>query len=104
MVGEFARTRASENCECDCGAGAPVGACVAGWICPRAGGKIGGRIAPRIVPANLKHIFFSDDGSTAVEVSLKMALQYWRNVGQPEKSEIVALQQDITEIRPARCP
>jgi adenosylmethionine-8-amino-7-oxononanoate aminotransferase len=46
----------------------------------------------RVVPAELKHVFFSDDGSTAVEVALKMALQYWRNVGQPEKSEIVALE------------
>nr|HEV7954649.1 adenosylmethionine--8-amino-7-oxononanoate transaminase [Candidatus Acidoferrales bacterium] len=46
----------------------------------------------RVVPAELKHVFFSDDGSTAVEVALKMALQYWRNVGRPEKSEIVALE------------
>jgi adenosylmethionine---8-amino-7-oxononanoate aminotransferase len=45
-----------------------------------------------VVPSELKHIFFSDDGSTAVEVALKMAIQYWRNVGQPNKSEIVALQ------------
>ena len=43
----------------------------------------------RVVPAELKHMFFSDDGSTAVEVALKMAVQYWRNVGRPEKSEIV---------------
>ena len=46
----------------------------------------------RVVPPELKHIFFSDDGSTAVEVAMKMAIQYWRNVGQPEKSEIVALE------------
>lgn len=46
----------------------------------------------RVVPAALKHIFFSDDGSTAVEVALKMALQYWRNIGRGEKSEIVALE------------
>jgi adenosylmethionine-8-amino-7-oxononanoate aminotransferase len=46
----------------------------------------------RVVPAELKHVFFSDDGSTAVEVALKMAVQYWRNVGHAEKSEIVALQ------------
>jgi adenosylmethionine---8-amino-7-oxononanoate aminotransferase len=46
----------------------------------------------RVVPTDLKHVFFSDDGSTAVEVALKMAVQYWRNVGRPEKSEIVALE------------
>jgi adenosylmethionine---8-amino-7-oxononanoate aminotransferase len=43
------------------------------------------------VPQPLTHLFFSDDGSTAVEVALKMAVQYFRNLGQPEKCEIVAL-------------
>ena len=46
----------------------------------------------KILPASLEHIFFSDDGSTAVEVALKMAVQYWRNVGRPEKRSIVALE------------
>ena len=46
----------------------------------------------RVVPAPLKHIFFSDDGSTAVEVALKMAVQYWGNIGRPEKRGIVALE------------
>lgn len=46
----------------------------------------------KILPPNLEHIFFSDDGSTAVEVALKMAVQYWRNVGRPEKRSIVALE------------
>jgi adenosylmethionine---8-amino-7-oxononanoate aminotransferase len=46
----------------------------------------------RVLPPPLEHIFFSDDGSTAVEVALKMALQYWRNVGRPEKKRIVALE------------
>ncbi len=49
-------------------------------------------IAERVCPAALEHIFFSDDGSTAVEVALKMAVQYWQNVGQPEKKSIVALE------------
>src|ERR1700719_1540420 len=30
-----------------------------------------------VLPDPLRHIFFSDDGSTAVEVALKMALQFW---------------------------
>ena len=46
----------------------------------------------KIVPAPLRHIFFSDDGSTAVEVALKMAVQYWSNCGRPEKRRIVALE------------
>jgi len=45
----------------------------------------------KILPADLSHIFFSDDGSTAVEVALKMALQYWQNIGRPSKKAIVAL-------------
>jgi adenosylmethionine-8-amino-7-oxononanoate aminotransferase len=46
----------------------------------------------KIVPAPLRHIFFSDDGSTAVEVALKLAVQYWSNLGRPEKHRIVALE------------
>ncbi|MDO9382313.1 MAG: adenosylmethionine--8-amino-7-oxononanoate transaminase [Hyphomicrobiaceae bacterium] len=44
-----------------------------------------------IAPPGLSHVFFSDSGSTAVEVALKMALGYWRNVGKP-RSRIVALE------------
>jgi adenosylmethionine-8-amino-7-oxononanoate aminotransferase len=43
------------------------------------------------VPAELTSLFFSDDGSTAVEVALKLALQHFRNAARPEKREIVAL-------------
>lgn len=45
-----------------------------------------------VLPARIEHIFFSDDGSTAVEVAIKMALQYWKNSGKPEKKSIVALE------------
>jgi adenosylmethionine-8-amino-7-oxononanoate aminotransferase len=45
----------------------------------------------RWVPAELTHLFFSDDGSTAVEVALKMAVQHFSNLGRGEKREIVAL-------------
>jgi adenosylmethionine---8-amino-7-oxononanoate aminotransferase len=45
-----------------------------------------------VLPKSLEYIFFSDNGSTAVEVALKMAVQYWRNVGRPEKQGIVALE------------
>ncbi|MBV9841743.1 MAG: adenosylmethionine--8-amino-7-oxononanoate transaminase [Sphingomonadaceae bacterium] len=36
-----------------------------------------------IMPAALAHVFYSDSGSTAVEVALKMALGYWLNIGEP---------------------
>jgi adenosylmethionine-8-amino-7-oxononanoate aminotransferase len=45
----------------------------------------------KVLPSDLSRIFFSDDGSTAVEVALKIAMQYWRNMGRPERSKIVAL-------------
>src|SRR5882672_2511847 len=38
-----------------------------------------------VLPDPLRHIFFSDDGSTAVEVALKMALQFWHNADRPQK-------------------
>ena len=37
-----------------------------------------------IAPPGLKHVFFSDDGATAVEVALKMAFQYWRQRPDPK--------------------
>jgi adenosylmethionine---8-amino-7-oxononanoate aminotransferase len=46
----------------------------------------------KFLPPGIEHIFFSDDGSTAVEVALKMAVQYWWNLGQQEKKEIIALE------------
>jgi adenosylmethionine---8-amino-7-oxononanoate aminotransferase len=44
-----------------------------------------------VLPANLTRLFYSDNGSTAVEVALKMAVQYWHNNGRPERHRIVAL-------------
>jgi adenosylmethionine-8-amino-7-oxononanoate aminotransferase len=54
------------------------------------------RLARRLVelaPSGLEHVFFSDDGATAVEVALKMAFQYWRQCPkpQPQKTRFLAL-------------
>ncbi|MBV9109615.1 MAG: adenosylmethionine--8-amino-7-oxononanoate transaminase [Gemmatimonadetes bacterium] len=38
-----------------------------------------------VLPDGLARIFYSDDGSTAVEVAVKMAIQYWRLRGQPRR-------------------
>jgi adenosylmethionine-8-amino-7-oxononanoate aminotransferase len=45
----------------------------------------------RILPAGLARVFYSDNGSTAVEVALKLALQYWRNLGQPNRARLITL-------------
>jgi adenosylmethionine-8-amino-7-oxononanoate aminotransferase len=44
----------------------------------------------QLTPEGLQRVFYSDNGSTAVEVALKMSLQYWRNSGRPEKSKFVS--------------
>jgi len=42
-----------------------------------------------VAPPGLAHVFFSDSGSTSVEVALKMALGYWRHGGEPRHRIIV---------------
>jgi adenosylmethionine-8-amino-7-oxononanoate aminotransferase len=54
------------------------------------------RLARRLVelaPPGLTHVFYSDDGATAVEVALKMAFQYWRQSPEPRrhKTKFLAL-------------
>lgn len=43
-------------------------------------------------PAPMAKVFYSDNGSTAIEVALKMAFQYWQNNGIGNKKRIVALE------------
>ncbi|HET9785346.1 MAG TPA: adenosylmethionine--8-amino-7-oxononanoate transaminase [Terriglobales bacterium] len=45
-----------------------------------------------IAPGEMARVFYSDDGSTAVEVALKMALQCWQQRGEPRRRRIVALE------------
>jgi adenosylmethionine-8-amino-7-oxononanoate aminotransferase len=53
--------------------------------------ELAARLRKRL-PAEMTNLFFSDDGSTAVEVALKMAVQHFSNSGRAQKSEIVALE------------
>ena len=51
-------------------------------------------LAERLVkatPAGLTRVFYSDNGSTAVEVAVKLAWQYWKNLGQHERRVFVTL-------------
>jgi adenosylmethionine---8-amino-7-oxononanoate aminotransferase len=45
----------------------------------------------KLAPRGLDYVFFSDSGSTSVEVALKMALGYWHNIGEP-RTRVVAMQ------------
>ncbi len=51
-----------------------------------------GRELVRIAPEGLSRVFYSDDGSTAVEVAIKMAYQYWQNLGRRQKARIAHLE------------
>ena len=53
--------------------------------------ELASRLREWVAP-ELTHLFFSDDGSTAVEVALKLAVQHFSNTGRTEKREIVALE------------
>ncbi|MBN2716106.1 MAG: adenosylmethionine--8-amino-7-oxononanoate transaminase [Deltaproteobacteria bacterium] len=71
------RTQTMVNCAF-AGATHELAATLAASLLPRCG-------------ASFSRIFFSDDGSTAVEVAIRMAHQYWQNVGKKEKRRFVTL-------------
>ncbi|CAN0249659.1 unnamed protein product, partial [Phaeothamnion confervicola] len=43
-----------------------------------------------LLPGDLDRVFFSESGSVAVEIAMKMALQYWINRGEPKRKKFVA--------------
>jgi adenosylmethionine---8-amino-7-oxononanoate aminotransferase len=45
----------------------------------------------RISPAGLDRCFYADNGSSAIEVALKMSFHYWRNKGQHQKTKFISL-------------
>jgi adenosylmethionine-8-amino-7-oxononanoate aminotransferase len=51
--------------------------------------RLAERLLP-ILPGDFSKVFYSDNGSTAVEVAIKMAIQFWENKGQPRR-KILAL-------------
>lgn len=46
----------------------------------------------RLTPDGLNKVFYSDSGSTAVEVALKMALGYWHNIGEGQRQRIIVME------------
>ena len=45
----------------------------------------------RIAPPGLARVFYADNGSSGIEVALKMSFHYWRNLGRGEKTRFIAL-------------
>ncbi|MBH8606852.1 adenosylmethionine--8-amino-7-oxononanoate transaminase [Thermoactinomyces sp. CICC 10521] len=45
----------------------------------------------KITPTRLQKVFYSDSGAEAVEIGLKMAFQYWKNRGFPEKNTFLSM-------------
>lgn len=45
----------------------------------------------QMTPKGLDRVFYSDSGATAVEIALKMAFQYWKNIGVPGKNRFVTM-------------
>ncbi len=43
-------------------------------------------------PDGLEHVFYSDNGSTAVEVAMKLVIQYWAQNGRPERTRFISLE------------
>ncbi|NOJ44544.1 aminotransferase class III-fold pyridoxal phosphate-dependent enzyme [Bradyrhizobium sp. WSM 1791] len=56
----------------------------------------------KFTPAGLDYVFFSDSGSTSLELALKMALGYWYNIGEP-RTRIVMLEKPYHGDTVGRC-
>src|SRR5438876_3764446 len=54
------------------------------------GAELAGRLVS-LAPEGLTRVFYSDSGSEAVEIALKMAYQYWRQTGSEQRTRYIAL-------------
>ncbi len=54
--------------------------------------ELAGRLAD-LMPTPDRHVLFASDGCSAVEAALKIAIQYWHNMGRPEKFWLVGMDQ-----------
>jgi len=54
--------------------------------------RLGKRLV-ELAPQGLSRVFYSDNGSTAVEVALKMSYQYWQLAGHPQKTRFVSMKE-----------
>ncbi len=61
-----------------------------GGIAHPAAAELGKRLVD-ITPAGLDYVFLADSGSIAVEVAIKMALQYWHGKGQAQKNQLLTV-------------
>ncbi len=59
-----------------------------GGLTHEPGVRLARRLA-EITPGDLPNVFFADSGSVAVEVAIKMCLQYWRALGRPAKHRLL---------------
>jgi len=55
------------------------------------GAELAAELAGLTGPTGLDRVFFSDNGSGAVEVALKLSFQYWQLVGRPEKRGVIGM-------------
>jgi adenosylmethionine-8-amino-7-oxononanoate aminotransferase len=54
--------------------------------------ELAARLVGLLPGSSLTKVFFSDDGSTAIEVAIKMAVQYFQQTGQPDKARFISFE------------